>query len=37
MEYAPGDYFPIYWLDSRPYGGQLGYCVGPLTNENPLE
>ena len=27
-----GDYMPITWMDASPYGGELGYCIGPLSN-----
>ena len=27
-----GDYMPITWMDARPDGGTLGYCIGPLAN-----
>lgn len=30
--YHPGDYYPIFWMDSRPYGGTLGYAIAPLAN-----
>ena len=32
-----GDYMPITWLDARPYGGELGYCIGPLSNSDDEE
>lgn len=35
--YHPGDYYPIFWMESRPYGGTLGYTIAPLANSQDEE
>lgn len=32
-----GDYMPITWMDARPFAGELGYCIGPLSNSDDEE